>query len=99
MAEKLGNILDGLNYGIGQTIKVCEQLNLWAGINDDRVKKNTEAVSIRKKVLIVLTSSSAWAQELTFLKVELIKKFNALARCEAIVDIKFSPKLVGDRHA
>jgi len=94
VAEKLADILDGMNYGVGQSVKICEQITYWKEIVDDKVRKNSEAVKIRDKVLTVITSSPTWAQELTFLKVDLVKKFNDLAGSEAIVDIRFSPKMV-----
>jgi len=94
VAEKLADILGGMNYGVACSVKICEQITFWAEIVDDKVRKNSEAVKIRDKVLTVITSSPTWAQELTFLKVELVKKFNELAGEEVIIDIRFSPKLV-----
>ena len=94
MAEKLADILGGLSYGVGSSVKICEQITYWSEIVDDRVRKNSEAVKIRDKVLSVITTSPTWAQELTFLKVDLVKKFNELAGSEVIIDIKFSPRLV-----
>lgn len=93
MAEKLADILEGMTSGVGRSVKICEQITIWAEIIDEKVRKNSEAVKIRNRVLTVNTTSSTWAQELTFLKVELVKKFNELAGSEAITDIKFSPLL------
>jgi predicted nucleic acid-binding Zn ribbon protein len=56
------------------------------------VGRHTEAVKIRNRVLYVSTSTSTWAHELSFIKKEIIKKFNARAGEEAIRDIRFKSK-------
>jgi predicted nucleic acid-binding Zn ribbon protein len=56
------------------------------------VGKQTEAVRMKNGILYVATTSSTWAQELSFLKKEIIKKFNQRAGEEAIRDIRFSVK-------
>lgn len=89
MAQKLSEILNGMEIGIGRTIAACRTLSLWNRVVGERVGKQTEAVKIRNRVLYVSTSSAAWAQELSFLKNEFIKKFNAEAGKEAIQDIRF----------
>ncbi|MBU0502489.1 MAG: DUF721 domain-containing protein [bacterium] len=94
MAEKLADVLGGMDFGVGGAIKICGLLALWPDVVDEKVCRNTEAVKINNKVLYVSTTSPAWAQELTFLKIAIIKKFNDLAGKEVIVDIKFSPRLV-----
>lgn len=89
MAQRLSEILDGMEIGMGRTIGACRMLSLWSRVVDERVGKQTEAVKIRNRVLYVSASTSAWAQELSFLKNEFIKKFNAEAGKEAIQDIRF----------
>ncbi|MFH1684537.1 MAG: DUF721 domain-containing protein [Candidatus Margulisiibacteriota bacterium] len=89
MAKKLGDILDGLETGMGRSIQICSLLSLWEKVVDERVGKHTEAIKIRNGILYVSASSPAWAQELTFLKRDIIKKFNLQAGKEVINDIKF----------
>ncbi len=89
MAQKLSQILAGIESGMGNTLSTCRLLSLWGKIVDERVRRQTEAVKIRNHVLYVSTSTSAWAQELSFLKREIIKKFNVEAGKEAIRDIRF----------
>ena len=89
MAQKLADILEGMNTGLARSVKICNQLTLWERVVDERVRRHTEAVKIKFKVLYVTTSSPAWAQELGFLKQQFIAKFNAEAGQEAIADIKF----------
>ncbi|OGB88211.1 hypothetical protein A3H38_00485 [candidate division WOR-1 bacterium RIFCSPLOWO2_02_FULL_46_20] len=90
MAKKLADIFDGMELGLGRTIKLCNLLTLWQSVVDDRVGKRTEAVKIRNKTLYISTSSPTWAQELSFLKKEIVEKFNDKAGKEVICDIKFS---------
>lgn len=86
MTEKLGNILEEVSLPL---IKNCRILSLWPQVVDERVKKNTEAIKIMNRTLYISTSSPVWAQELSFLKREIIKKFNQEAGEEVISDIKF----------
>lgn len=92
MAERLANILEGLVAGVGRTVKICNLLSVWEKVVDQRVGRHTEALKIKNGVLYVLASSPTWAQELTFLKTDIIKKFNSEAGQEAIKDIRFKSR-------
>ena len=85
MATHLSDIF----AGFGQTIKLCKLLTVWDNIVDERIRKHTQAIKIRQRVLYVAASSATWAQQLTFLKNELINKFNQQAGSEVIRDIRF----------
>lgn len=89
MPQSLAEIIEELGSTSWGAIKNCRLLSLWSKVVDDRVQKNTDPVKIRNKVLYVSTTSSTWAQELSFLKQEIIKKFNQAASEEAIKDIRF----------
>ena len=95
MYNRLVDILDGLDGAMAGAVKSCRLISLWGEVVDGRVKKHAEAVKIRNRVLYVATSSSAWAQELTYLKREIIKKFNEKAGEEAIRDIRFKSNFGG----
>jgi len=95
MAEQLADILDGMETGFTRSIKICGLLGLWEKVAGERVGKQTEAIKITNKILYVATSSSTWAQELSFLKNEFIDKFNKEAGKEVIKDIKFR---AGGKH-
>jgi len=88
--EKVSAILQGSDFSCA--IKSCKMLSLWPQIVDENVRKNTEPVKIKNGTLYISTSAPAWAQELTFLKREIIKKFNQAAGEEAIADIVFGAK-------
>jgi predicted nucleic acid-binding Zn ribbon protein len=89
MTEKLGNILLNLENSGSAVVESCRILNLWSEVVDEQVGKNTEAVKIKNQVLYVSTSSSVWAQELSFLKKEIIKKINEKAGKEVVKDVRF----------
>ena len=89
MTRHVAEILSGLGSGVGATLKLCNMLSLWEQVVDARVGKHTKAVKIRNRVLSVSTSSPAWAQELAFIKGDIIEKFNNLAGDEVIRDIRF----------
>lgn len=95
MVQKLADIFRTMDEGVGRTLSNCQLIGLWAEVIDERVRKNTEPIKIRNRTLYVSTSSSTWAQELSFFKRELIQKFNAKAGREAIRDIRFKSDLIG----
>ncbi len=89
MTVKLAEILGRLDGGVGRAVHNCGLLALWGEVVDERVGRQTEAVKIVNKTLYVNAVSSAWAQELSFLKNEIIAKFNRTAGQELIRDIRF----------
>lgn len=89
MAEKLGEIISNLEGEISSTLKNCQLLSLWSLVVDERVGKNTEPVKIKNRTLFVATANPVWAQELSFLKKEIIDKFNQQAGGKVIFDIRF----------
>jgi predicted nucleic acid-binding Zn ribbon protein len=89
MTQKLSEVLAGIEGGAGNALGACRLLSLWEKVVDERVGKQTEAIKIRNRTLYVSTATPAWAQELSFLKREIVKKFNAEAGKDVIRDIKF----------
>lgn len=89
MVEKLSEILNKEAEKTQGALKSCRLVQLWEMVIDERVKKNTEPVKVRNRVLYVNAKTSAWAQELSFLKREIIEKFNRKAGEEAIRDVRF----------
>ena len=89
MTQPIAEILKKLDTNFGRTVKLCSWLALWDRVVDDRVRKHTEAVKISNRVLHVSTSSATWANELSFLRVKFVQKFNDEAGQEIIRDIKF----------
>jgi len=89
MAHRLAEVLERMEMGVGRSVDICRRLALWKEVVDERVGKNAEAIRIRNRTLYVSTSSPAWAQELSFLKKEIIEQFNKKAGSEVISDIRF----------
>jgi predicted nucleic acid-binding Zn ribbon protein len=89
VVERLSDILNKEAEKSQGALKSCQLVQLWGGVVDERVKKNTEPVKVRNRVLYVTAKTPAWAQELSFLKKEIIEKFNRRAGEEAIRDVRF----------
>ncbi|MEA3493255.1 MAG: DUF721 domain-containing protein [Candidatus Margulisiibacteriota bacterium] len=89
MAHKLADILGQMETGVAKSVKLCSYLSLWEEIIGQRISKNAVAVKISNRILYVNTSSPTWAQELTFLKGDIIGKFNDRAGKSIISDIRF----------
>lgn len=89
MVQRLVEIFNRMEMGAGRTIDICRRLDLWKEVVDERVGKHAEAIKIRNRTLYLSVSSPAWAQELSFLKKEIIERYNKKAGSEVIDDIRF----------
>lgn len=81
----LKNLIDGANLVLH-----------WEKIVEDPISSQTEALKFYKGILYVEAVSSVWANELTYLKKELIDKLNQQFDKPIIKDIKFLVK--GVKH-
>jgi predicted nucleic acid-binding Zn ribbon protein len=61
----------------------------WEAVVDPKVQQQTRPLYLVRNVLWVATSSSVWAQNLSFQRYSLLKRLNALLS-EPLVDIRFS---------
>jgi predicted nucleic acid-binding Zn ribbon protein len=89
LPEQLQEIFGRLDNGIVLAVRNCRLTALWPEVVDERVSKNTEAIKISRGTLYISASSPVWAQELSFLKRAIIKRFNERAGAEVISDIRF----------
>ena len=89
MPQRLADLLSKPEAEFAWAVKSCQLLSLWEQIVDERVKKQTTPIKITNRTLFVSASTSTWAQELSFLKKEIIKKFNEKAGEEVIRDVRF----------
>lgn len=92
MPESLQNILGTQNENLGSALEICKLMALWPQVVDERVGKHTEPIKISNKIMYVSTSSAAWAQELSYLKKEIVEKFNQKAGKPVLYDIRFAAK-------
>ncbi|NEO32743.1 MAG: DUF721 domain-containing protein [Symploca sp. SIO3C6] len=91
MFKSIDHILDVLeNQPHLEGIKKFQRLlKGWPQIVGATAAQHTRPYSISRDVLYVATSSSAWAQELKFRRISILKKLNAQFP-NLIVDIRFS---------
>jgi len=66
---------------------------LWDEVVSDTIKKHTKPIKIQRKIIYVSVDNSVWANELNYLKEDIIKKINDKSGEKVITDIKFK---VGD---
>lgn len=91
LPRSLGNVMSSVfeNLGITKKIKRHEIVDQWAEIVGSRIAQATRIDRIEGDKLFVVVSTSAWRNELTFLKKELLNKVNGFLGEEVISDIIF----------
>jgi predicted nucleic acid-binding Zn ribbon protein len=89
--RSLGDILSELlqQYGIGDRVKEFDAVNCWAEVVGERVARHTCAKDVRDGALIVEVSSSAWRNELYYLKPDILVQINKRLGKKIIHDILF----------
>jgi len=75
--------------GIAHQIAQQKAVLIWKKAVGPDIGKQTDANRIEQGVLFVSVKNSAWMNELTFLKTQIIKKLNEAIQQEAVKDIKF----------
>jgi predicted nucleic acid-binding Zn ribbon protein len=63
--------------------------DLWKEAVGEAIYENTRPAAFKGRLLIVHVSSSAWFQQLQFLKKDMIRKINKTLGKDLISDIKF----------
>lgn len=87
LSEVLSELVSSL--GIKRNLKRYEVLTLWPEVAGKRVAMVTRAREIRDGRLFVEVESSAWRNELFYLKGEIIRQLNDRAGEDLIHDIVF----------
>jgi len=89
--QSVGDILDVLvgRLGLKQRLKQAEAVRKWDEIVGERIACETQAEIVRGKTLFVKVTSPIWAQELSFLKPEIMKKLRQEIGRGVITDIRF----------
>lgn len=89
--QKLGDILDSMvtRMGIRRQLKKAGVIDAWCEIVGERISVETKAERVRGSTLFVNVSSPVWAQELEFLKPEILKKIREEVGRGVITDIRF----------
>lgn len=86
----LGEVLSRL--GLERRWKEHNLLSKWASVVGTQVAAATRTEGIRDGVLIVLCKSSAWANELSLYKDQIVARLNAIAGEQLVRDIRFSTR-------
>lgn len=94
--RRLGDVLSDVlqQYGLAQRLKEFQVVEFWAEVVGEQIAKITQAREVRDGRLYVEVSSaesasSAWRNELYFLKAEIIAKLNKRLGQNIIHDIMF----------
>ncbi len=74
---------------LGENLSQIELLSGWKEIFPPVICKHAKPIGIRGNELIIMVSSSAWLNELSFLKEELKNRLNEKAGKELIKGIRF----------
>ncbi len=77
--DRVGDLLGGVLRKLGVSEEVARQgaIERWGEVVGERIAAVTEAVSVANGVLFVRVSSSAWLNELTLMRSELLSRLNA----------------------
>jgi predicted nucleic acid-binding Zn ribbon protein len=67
----------------------AEVAHKWPEIVGQKLAQVTECTRTEDQILYVHVINSAWRQEITFLKGEILQKIRAQTRCKTIKDIVF----------
>ncbi len=86
----LGEVLSRL--GLERRWKEHNLLSKWASVVGTQVAAATRIEGIRDGVLTVLCRSSAWANELSLYKDQIVGRLNEIAGEEIVRDIRFSTR-------
>ena len=90
-AENLRFILNSyiLKREINLKLKKFGIFNHWSDIVGSDVAKRTKPIKISKDTLIIKVANSVWANELSLMSRQILKKINDFVGEEVIKDLKF----------
>ncbi|MBI5198170.1 MAG: DUF721 domain-containing protein [Nitrospirae bacterium] len=84
-------------YGLEGKFREHQLLQEWSGIVGETIARHTRPEEIRFKKLHLVVDSSAWMQQLTFFKKEIIDKVNAAFKSEMVREIRMKVGPIGER--
>ncbi|MCR4402490.1 MAG: DUF721 domain-containing protein [Firmicutes bacterium] len=88
---RLREALDGglRRLGVLRRARRARAVDLWAEVVGPTAARASRATRCRDGVLFVVVESSVWANELSLLKADIVKKLNKLLGKGTIVDVRF----------
>ncbi|MDI6734833.1 MAG: DUF721 domain-containing protein [bacterium] len=99
--EEIGSILermlarirvhdrDGREIPLSRKLAEVRAIQLWPDVVGDNVSAHTKPLSIQDKIIFVKVDNSAWCNELSFFKKDIIKKVNEGVGMRVIRDVYF----------
>ncbi len=93
--DDIGSIIKDVveNSGMKSKLNISKIFNRWKEIVGDEICKKTEPVRITRGTLYVSVSTSTWANELSLMSEQLVKKINSFIGKEVVKDIRFRQNL------
>jgi predicted nucleic acid-binding Zn ribbon protein len=87
----VGRVLEDLlkTPGVASNTRLSRIWNVWADAVGGHIAANATPAAVKGRLLIVHAESSAWIQQLHFLKQEIIIKINRTLGEDLVKDIKF----------
>jgi len=89
--EKVGSVLNSVLSDRGYLSRVREYgvFPHWKEIVGERIAAVSSCKEVENGILYVTVASSVWRQEMTFLKIDILKKIRETSDCSTIKDIIF----------
>jgi predicted nucleic acid-binding Zn ribbon protein len=87
----IGDVIQSLlkTRGLVANTRLTKIWDVWENAVGEGIASNARPAAFKGRLLIVHAESSAWIQQLHFLKKEMISKINLAMGEEAVQDIKF----------
>jgi predicted nucleic acid-binding Zn ribbon protein len=83
----IGKVLQKCQGGEGHNARAV--WGFWDRVVGETLARNAQPEAFKHRILLVHVSSSAWLQELHFMKNELIERLNQAAGARVLEDIQF----------
>lgn len=93
--ENIGSIIDDVvkKMDMKRKLNISNIFNRWEEIVGTEICKKTKPERIIRGILYISVSTSTWANELSLMSGQLIKKINSFIGEEAIKNIRFKQNL------
>ena len=85
----LGRVLD--NLGLSREMTGWQAVEAWPRLVGPRVARHARAVAFRHGTLHVEVEGSAWMQELSLLKRELLRNLNRHLGADVVTEVRLVP--------
>jgi len=93
--ENIGSVMDSViqDMGMGKRLKKSNIFNHWEDIAGREIAKRARPRKLANMTLYISVTSSTWANELSLMSEELVKKINSFAGEEIVKTVRFKADL------